>query len=369
MSRYLAITTAIILAVAVPAARLTVVSAAPLDPVQQIGAGFKHTCALVSSGAVYCWGAAKLNGSDLISPSATRVNGLENVKSISVGIGETCAIDRTDHAWCWGVDWKASKERKSLVKSHVPMPIEGLPTVAQLALGYDHACAISKSDGSVWCWGSNPAGELGDGTTVGRLEPARAGVLTRATSISVGVNNTCAVVDHDEVYCWGTDNQSGSGIVVKSKTPAKIDGLRNVAKVVNGRNFFCALFNSGQVACFGSNIFTQLGSRIIGQRYALPVLVELPVATDISANIFGACAAAKKVYCWGRLALGQEETEPTAIEGLDDVKSVALGTSHACALLSSGQIKCWGESNDGKLGNGDFSFEWVPGPTEVMGLP
>ncbi len=354
---------------------LTRNAAAPSDPVQQIAAGWGHTCALVSSGKVYCWGVAKVNGADRNTTSPLLVSGLGEVKAISAGLIATCAIDVTDHALCWGTDWEQTAERKELVKSHTPKLIEGLPTVAQIAIGYAHVCAILKGDGSVWCWGGNGVGELGDGTTVERQTPAqatRAGTITGASWISAGVGNTCAVVGNGEVYCWGSDRQRGGGTIVKSTTPIKVNGLNNVIKVVNGRNFFCTLTARGEVICFGSNIFTQLGNKKVGQRYATLVRSKVPVATDIAANLFTACAALKsrKVSCWGSPLLEAKEwktgVEPTEIVDLDNVKSVALGLTYACALLYSGQIKCWGAEIPG---TGQSSNVPVIRPTEVRGLP
>jgi alpha-tubulin suppressor-like RCC1 family protein len=313
--------------------------------VQQIAAGWGQTCALVKSGDVYCWGVAVVNSSKRDSATPVRVRGTGKVKAISAVLTNTCAIDATDHAWCWGTDWQETFKRHSSVRTRIPNLIEELPALTQIAVGYAHICVILKSDGSVWCWGGNGAGELGDGTTVERAKPVRAGQITGATWIAASVGNTCAVVANGEVYCWGTDNMRGKGHIVKSKSPVKVTGLKNVSKVVNGRNFFCALTSVGNVYCFGSNIFLQLGNKAVGRRYARPVRAKVPVATDIAANLFGACAvlASKKVYCWGDSVLGRKAAEPTQVASLDNAKSVVLGLNWACAVLYSGSVKCWGE--------------------------
>jgi alpha-tubulin suppressor-like RCC1 family protein len=373
MRRYLIVSAFVFLGV-LAAVEVPRISAAPADPVQQITAGWGHTCALVGSGDVYCWGAAEVNGSDHDSTFPLLVRGLTKVKHISAGLGESCAIDLTDRAWCWGTDWQETIARKSLVRSHVPKPVEELPAVTQISIGYSHLCSIVKTNGSVWCRGSNGAGELGNGSTVETLKPVRAGMITQATSISVGVANSCAAAG-GEVYCWGADSQRGGGVIVKSRTPAKIDGLKNVTKVVNGRNFFCSLNTAGAVICFGSNIFNQLGNKAAGKRYSTPVKSNVSAATDIAANVFSACGvlASKKVSCWGApfpaKGTSNEGIEPTEIVALDDVKSVALGVSHACALQYSGRIKCWGNNESGYLGNGQTSNVPVIRPIEVIGLP
>ncbi len=341
------------------------------DPVQQIAAGWGHTCALVTSGKVYCWGARELNGSDHDAASPLLVSGLPKTKAISAGLTNTCAIDLTDRAWCWGANWKETFEQKSLVHSHIPNPVEGIAAATQIAIGYSHVCAIVKTDGSVWCWGSNGVGELGEGSTVDHGQPVRAGSIMAATSIAAGVANTCAALADGDLYCWGRDTQRGKGIIVKSLTPVKVDRLNNVTKVVNGRNFFCALAATGEIFCFGSNIFLQLGNKDVGRQYAPPIRSRVPAATDIAANIFSACAVlkTKRVSCWGIPIAGTDGTraiEPTEIAALNDVKNITLGLSSACALLYSGKIHCWGS---GYLGDGQNYTTPTNIPTEVKGLP
>lgn len=340
----------------------------PTDPVEQIAAGWGQTCILTASGKVSCWGASEINGSDRNSSSPVLVTGLNKVKAISAGLIASCAIDVTDHAWCWGIDWNKTIERNELVRTHIPISVEGLPEVTQIVVGYAHWCAILKSDGSVWCWGGNAAGELGNGTTEDQVKPVRAGNITGVTSISAGVSNTCAVAG-GEVYCWGTDHLE-RGVIVKSKIPVKVSGPKNVKKVVNGRNFFCALTLTGEVSCFGSNIFLQLGNASIGKRYSMPVRAKVSPANDIAANLFSACATlvSKKVYCWGSPLTGSGDgAEPAEIVGVGDAKKIALGLNYACVVLHSGRVKCWGSNEGGNLGNG--SNLPADGPTEVVGLP
>jgi alpha-tubulin suppressor-like RCC1 family protein len=340
----------------------------PADPVEQVAAGWGHTCVLTASGKVYCWGAAEINGSDRNSSSPVLVTGLNKVKAISAGLVASCAVDATDRAWCWGTDWKQTVERNEVVRTHVPILVEGLPEVTQIVVGYAHWCAILKSDGSIWCWGGNAAGELGNGTTEDQVKPVRAGNITRATSISAGVGNTCAVAN-GEIYCWGTDHREG-GRIVKSKIPVKVRGPEDVIKVVNGRNFFCALTQTGEVTCFGSNIFLQLGNAAVGKGYSIPVRTKVPPANDIAANLFSACASLvnKKVYCWGSpLRKAGDGAEPAETIGVDNAKKIALGLGHGCVVLYSGRVKCWGDNEAGNLGNGNNLQ--VDDPVEVIGLP
>ena len=155
-------------------------NSAKAESVPQVAVGYKHACALVSSGLVHCWGFKWVNGSESNSALPQIVKGIGNVKAISAGGPNTCAIDFDDQAWCWGLDWKDSLKTGKEILSGTPKLIEGLPPVVQIAIGYSHVCAIDKIDGGVWCWGQNPAGELGNGTTDALGEPGRVAGVERS---------------------------------------------------------------------------------------------------------------------------------------------------------------------------------------------
>ena len=345
----------------------------------QVAVGYAHTCALLRSGQVYCWGVAHVNGRSEDSQVAVPVEGLPKIKSISAGQVNSCAIDVEDQVWCWGVDLQASiKTRKEVITT--PKQVAQLPAVSQVASGYLHNCAIAKSDGSVFCWGENAAGELGIGTTdEGKLEasaiPLKAEGLKGATWVATGVNNTCAVVAGGQIYCWGTDDQRGNGVVVKSNVPRHHNESRNVSKVVNGRNFFCALTVDGKVICFGSNLMGQLGSKEAGSIYTQAQPKGIDKALDIGAGGFSACAVtpSRNVLCWGQLpgqdAFEFEGSEPVVIPGLSGAESLSLGIGTACAVIRGGRVKCWGSNEGGQVGNGITSTEEVTTPTDVIGLP
>lgn len=129
-----------------------------------------------------------------------------------------------------------------------------LPPVKAVTLGYVQNCAISIKR-QVWCWGENPAGELGFGDTKTRPDPAMVKLPADVKSVSAGVNNTCVAFEDGRVACWGTDNQMNVGgrpFVFGSKAPVWIKPARNVIKVANGRNFACGLQRDGKVICWGT---------------------------------------------------------------------------------------------------------------------
>jgi alpha-tubulin suppressor-like RCC1 family protein len=348
-----------------------------IDPVRQLAVGGVHACALLRSGTVYCWGligkeAVYSAESDSLVP--VRVNGLPKVKSVSAGQVNVCAIDLDDQAWCWGADWEAAIVTHREVTT-APKRVAGLEAVTHVAPGWQHVCAITKRDGSVWCWGLNQGGELGNGTKEAQARPVRAGKLTGATAISTGVNNTCAVVARGDVYCWGTDSQNsqnGEGRIINSSEPVQVGSVRNAVSVVNGRNFGCTLLATKQVVCFGSNIMMQLGSKAAGRRYTVAGPTGVQNVLEIGASMFGACALLVNgaVSCWGVLGdmSDHEGKEPALVPGLSHTKSLSVGLVSACAVLETGRVMCWGNNAGGQLGNGSKSDKTFP-PMETIGLP
>lgn len=344
-----------------------------VDGVTQVAVGYAHSCALVQSGDVYCWGMQILNGQATISTWATKVEGLPRVKSISAGQVSSCAVDLEDRAWCWGVDLQASIRSNEEVLSG-PRLVSGLPAVVQTASGYMHNCAIARDDGAVWCWGVNVEGELGDGTTEDRADPVRAGAIIGATHIDAGVNNSCAILAGGAIYCWGTDLQNDQGVMINSTFPQHFDESRNAARVANGRNFICSRQDNAKVICFGSNIMNQLGDSAAGMTYTLARPKGLGPARDVDAGGFFACALVETgaVFCWGGLPGSQEihlgGADPQAVSGLAGVTALAVGFETACALQSDNRLLCWGNNQTGQLGNG-LTGGYSIAPVEVAGLP
>lgn len=193
------------------------------------------------------------------------------------------------------------------------------PSVVQISAGSWHTCAL-KSDGSVYCWGRNYYGQLGDGTTADSAAPRRVVNLAGVKQISAGGGYTCALKTAGTVYCWGQNDSGelGNGTFVHATTPSIVPGLSNVTQIGAGSPT-CALNSDGTVACWGYNYFGAVGNGVVTR--TAPTGINSPVL----------------------------------VSGLTDVASLAVGTMHACAVRSNGSASCWGYNVTGQLGNGTFS--------------
>ncbi|MDD5224795.1 MAG: hypothetical protein PHE84_12495 [bacterium] len=213
----------------------------------------------------------------------------------------------------------------------------------KISAGYSHTCAIT-TEGKIKCWGSNYAGQLGDGTIDEKHIPVNvSGLSENVIDVSAGTDITCALTEKGGVKCWGENSYGSLGIgndsgpqlcspnsndkIPCSTSPQNVTNLRSEVKAISsGYSHICVVFNEGALQCWGSNHSGQLGT-------------EDNLRKDI----------------------------PTAVSGLSkDVSAVSCGFQHTCALLISGQVKCWGKNEEGELGNGTNENSNVP--KDVKGL-
>ncbi len=327
----------------------------PLTGVTKIDAGGSHTCAILNTGGIQCWGAnedSQLgNGTTTDSTTPVAVTGLSSdATAIAVGGFYTCAILSTNEVQCWGNGFL------------IPVIATGFSSnVAAIAAGISHTCAILTT-GEAQCWGVNGFGQLGNGTTTDSNMPVAVTGLGGVTAMTAGATHTCAVSDSG-VQCWGYNGsgQLGSGTMINSNIPVAVTGLDGVTTMAVGSNHTCAVPDTGEVQCWGNNVLGQLGNDT-GTNSTTPVVViGLNSVNTIVAGADHTCALlADEVQCWGLNHYGQlgngtteDSHTPTAVIGLSSgVAAIAAGESHTCVLLSTGRVQCWGYNGYGQLGNG-----------------
>jgi alpha-tubulin suppressor-like RCC1 family protein len=343
--------------------------------VAALSTGRDHTCALMTTGDVKCWGyntdGQLGDGTKKASNIPVDVVGLPgSVKAIGAGGSMTCAVLDTGHVMCWG--------SIGAISSVTPVEVGVGGTAKAISAGLGHVCVLLVT-GGVKCWGTNGKGQVGNGTTDPQPTPVNAtGLGSGVSAISAGFNHTCAVLTSGGAMCWGDNSfgQLGDGSNTERDVPTPVNGVTGtISQISAGKWFTCVLTSSG-VSCWGNNTNGQLGDGTSTSRPNPAGVQGLPGAvTSISAGSTHACALASGMpLCWGNDASGQVgdnvysfHTNPVPVAGLSDgMKEVRTGTSQTCALTGSGGVMCWGDNGNGQVGD-NTTIQRVF-PVNVFGL-
>jgi len=361
----------------------------------QVAAGASHTCALLNTGAVNCWGRngnGRLgNGSTTNSSAPVAVNaftvGSATAVSITAGALHTCALLNTGAVNCWGYNSAGQLGDGSTTNRLAPVAVNaftvGSATAVSITAGYNHTCALLNT-GAVNCWGYNGDGQLGNGSTADSLVPVAVSAFiggVTAVSITAGGFHTCALLNTGAVNCWGYNGfgQLGNGSSADSSAPVAVNaftvGSATAVSITAGYNHTCALLNTGAVNCWGYNGSGQLGDGTTNQSSA-PVAVSAftggVTAVSITAGGSHTCALLNTgaVNCWGyngdgRLGNGttNQSSAPVAVSAFTGgvtAVSITAGDFHTCAVLNTGAVNCWGSNSAGQLGDGSTTGGLVP---------
>jgi alpha-tubulin suppressor-like RCC1 family protein len=339
-----------------------------------IAAGGNHSCAVLASGAVKCWGddaAGQLgNGAAGASTTPVDVTGISTAVGIVTGFDHSCALLADGTVRCWGRGLEGQLGDGSQTNSATPVSAIGmqLPIVA-IGAGSSHTCAVLQS-GIATCWGRNANGQIGNGQLVGNVPlPAAVTGLAGAIAISGGFEHSCALLVGGDVKCWGLNDggQLGmgtiGGAVQRSGTPLTVNGPTFAINA--GGNHTCVTTPSGTVSCWGYGFYGQLGNGGTSNS-SLPVkvvntdqtggaavnVVNVALGFDHTCGVY----ADGDAKCWGRnnlvqlganvnsLDLPQAET-PRDVYQMSSAMAVASGSAHSCVVLFTGEVQCWGNNN------------------------
>jgi alpha-tubulin suppressor-like RCC1 family protein len=310
---------------------------------------------------------------------------------LSNGANNTCIVLDNEQVRCWGVSAATGVPGSGNVgDDETPDSVRTVDvgagrTVEEVGVGNGFACVV-LDNGDVRCWGYQTFGPtLGvpesNGARIGDDEEPTSIPTTdlggRATALATGSIASCAILENGSVQCWG-DNRFGQlGLgdendVGDDETPAEagpVDlGSGNTATAIAaGRYHFCAILQTGDVRCWGIEDSMPGQPEDIGDDEAPSAFPVADLggekAVAISAGSSSTCVLtdAGNVWCWGvgdtpRYSTGENRTlvEPEKMElGAVVPVSITLGFSHACIVSDVGELYCWGEGDDGRLGYGD----------------
>jgi alpha-tubulin suppressor-like RCC1 family protein len=343
--------------------------------ISALSMGTEHSCLVKTDGSLWCWGGNTKgqlgDGTTVAKATPTRVTFPANVKIAQVATAElhTCALDTNGGVWCWG-DNAVGQLGYAQSESNVPVAVTimaGMPPqpvkASALAAGGKHTCAIANH--LVYCWGENSDGQCGaDPKLPGNddvLVPTQVAGVEGIEQIAPGDEFTCARRDDKSVFCWGANAQGelGNGTTQPSFAPVKVL-LSSVGQLTAGDEHACGGKDDGSIWCWGYGQSGSIGSGGKDDKTS-PVAVGTGQTIFTSGEAFHTCAvtADGTLKCWGAndnqqigLNIPDESVLTPTQVSLITVNTAALGGKHSCAVTNDGALWCWGANQAGQLGNG-----------------
>jgi len=306
-----------------------------------VSSGRTHTCVILDNGDLKCWGRDRYGelgdggtNTNTNAPPSVAIDLGPGRTAVAVSAGEhqTCAILDNGDLKCWGWDYFGQLgDGGSNIDTNAPSSTAiGLGTgrtAVTVSTGWKHTCAI-LDNGDLKCWGSDYYGQLGDGgNNINTNAPSSIaidlGTGRTAVAVSLGISHTCAILDNGLLKCWGQDyngqlGDGGNANDLNAPSPSAIDlGMGRTAVALSAGNYHnCAILDNGDLKCWGSDIFGQLGNGGSNTNTNAPSSEAIDLGT-------------------GRTAV-----------------AVSAGYDYTCAILDNSDLKCWGDNQNGQLGNG-----------------
>jgi len=373
------VTACVLLVVHAPEHVRATVSFSSTDPTGRIAAGDKHTCAIAVNDTIWCWGdntysqlgsASFPDGLSLDPIQTTALPGSRIPRQIVAGAHHTCVLATDGTVWCWGQNGNGNLGDGTFLNQVDPVQAVLGRTATVIAAGGSTTCAV-LSDNYLKCWGKGNSGQIGNGAmSLSNGTPVYVSSVPSSLTVAhleIGATHSCAISVIGSAWCWGqyTNGRLGTTALSNAVTPTATAALGGTAsEVAAGGAHTCALLTNGKLSCFGNNTTGQLGQALSTTSNSTPTVVTLAAsATHVVAGGQFTCALllTAAVHCFGQNTNGElgsglsgsaRET-PAVVTGLTGtVVDVTTGTSHACAVMSTGEVRCWGLNDFGQLGIG-----------------
>lgn len=330
----------------------------------QVSAGSFHTAALKSIGTVWVWGnntnGQLGDGTNTDSTTPVQVSNLSDAIAIACGYWHTVALKSDGTVWTWGNNTYGQLGDGTNDDSNTPVQVSNISDVVAIACGDWHTIAM-KSDGTVWAWGNNFYGQLGDETKTNSTTPVQvrnsdSSVLSDVIAIACGYWHSIALKQDGSVWTWGnnTYGQLGDATNVDKTTPVEVSSLSNdvdvnvdmVKPIAGGHWHSIALKSDGTVWAWGNNTYGQLGDGSNTDSNTA-VEVKLEETTEGGDNFSTAFQASTKAPTESSHATPQQSES-----SLRNIITIASGGGHTIFLRSDGAVLTCGSNYGGQLGNG-----------------
>jgi alpha-tubulin suppressor-like RCC1 family protein len=289
---------------------------------------------------------------------------LNTFETIALGGNfHTLALKSDGTVWAWGRNTYGQLGDNTTTQRNTPVQTHNLTDVISIAAGSHHSLAL-KSDGTVWAWGNNNYGRLGDNTTTERHTPVQTHNLTDVISIAAGNQHSMALQSDGTVWAWGNNEfgQLGDNTTTNRSTPVQTENLTDVISIAAGLYHSLALQSDGAIWAWGNNYNGELGDNTTTERHIPVQTLNLTEVISIAAGVIHSLALKTDgtVWAWGsneyaQLGNGIFDTDPHPLPAqtlnLTNVIAIAAGGYHSLALKSDGSLWAWGENYYGQLGD------------------
>ncbi|MEM9189249.1 MAG: hypothetical protein AAGF12_08740 [Myxococcota bacterium] len=294
------------------------------------------------------------------------------ITQLALGISHTCVLTSDGDVYCLGgADRLETGGPRRAQNRFVQISLLG--PVDHLAAGDRHTCAVHGGAGpGLTCWGTNGEGPFGNGETALSAVPTTSNLPeadTPVRELALGANHTCVLFENGRVYCAGRgdEGQLGTGEETSSASFVPVFGLdasRTTTSIAAGGNTTCAL-QEGEVLCWGSNAQGQVGNGDSASKVLLPESTGLTDIRTLAVGTFHGCAIGNTgaLSCWGFGSQGQlgdgafdDARSPIEVDRFgtgptpEDLAELALGARHSCVREETGEVWCWGSTLEGQDG-------------------
>jgi len=358
------------------------------DLYPEIACGSSTTIFLKEDGTVWAWGSsssgASGKGTDTESRSPIQVPGLTGTRAISAACDYNIALLPDGTVWSWGSNEYGGLGNGTKTNSNVPVQATGLTGAVAIAGGSDHTLAL-RSDGTVWVWGNNSFGQIGDGTKNNeyskndpendQLTPFQVPGLSGVRAVAASRGHNLVLKNDGTVWAWGRNDlgQLGDGTNQERFTPVQVLGpdgsgpLTDITMIAAGGSYggsSAAVRTDGALFLWGDNYNGQLGDGSDAERL-LPGTV--PGLDGVKAVAIGgqhviALKLDGTVWAWGYnndyqlgTGSGDDQKRPVQVPELAGIRAIYAGTAHNAAIGENGTVWIWGDDSRGQLGDGTLA--------------
>lgn len=323
---------------------------------QKISSGLKHTIMINDDGTVSAWGDNTYgqlgNATTVNSIEPVKVQGLMNIVEVAAEDNTSFALDKEGNVYAWGRDtWGLCGDGTSMDVRNIPVNVLYLSDIVKISANTQHALAL-KANGDVYAWGTNAAGQLGNGGYGAEYYPEKIENIPRMLDVSAGYFFSIAVDASGDVWTWGNNNYCKLGFQNSGNYPSAVrTSVSDVKDVSAGQDNTVVLKEDGTVWTWGANNYGELGVTNITLYTPQAQQTSLTNISNIHTkyNYSIAYKSDKSVYAWGynnygQLGIGSNETFLSTPTIISDSKfdSVGLAASSAYAIDNDGNLYKWG---------------------------